>query len=125
MYLGKVKGCTVLVIDDDQDVRETLCEVIRDQGCSAECAGNGAEALDRLAQAAAKPCVILLDLMMPIMDGYEFRRRQLMDAALRGIPVIVLTAGQLDDRQRLLCAPVVTKPFDLDRLLGTVEGLCA
>src|SRR5215510_8699670 len=64
----------VLVVDDDQDIRDALCELLRDEGYEAIAVANGEEALTYL-KGGNLPCVILLDLMMPVMDGWEFRRQ--------------------------------------------------
>src|SRR5678815_3664612 len=81
---------TVLVINDDEDMSETLQEILQDR-YSVVLAHDGREALQKLRQ-GARPCIILLDLMMPIMSGAEFRREQLRDAELAAIPAIVLSA---------------------------------
>lgn len=113
----------ILLVDDDPDIRETLSEFLSDEGYDVASAGNGREALQAL-RGAPPPCVILLDLSMPVMDGFEFRAEQLKDAAIAGIPVVVVTAG----RQTLGFGPevpVVRKPPDLDELLETIGASCA
>src|SRR3954470_23175677 len=83
---------TVLVVDDDQDIREALCDLLADAGYRAASVANGKEALIYL-KSGELPCVILLDLMMPVMDGWEFRRQQQGDPRLSKIPVVVITAA--------------------------------
>ncbi len=114
----------VLVVEDDVAVRETLRELLTDSGLRVVCARNGADALDELFRAAVAPTLILLDLMMPIMDGYEFRARQLADARLRDIPVVVITAHEDAQRtSRALGAPVLVKPFDVDELYAHIDAI--
>ena len=75
----------ILVVDDDPDIRDSLREVLEDEGYEVACVGNGREALDHLKTANPRPCVILLDLMMPVMDGWQFRKEQKQDAEIAGI----------------------------------------
>jgi two-component system response regulator MprA len=117
---------TVLVVEDDLDIREALAEVLEDGNYRALRADNGEEALAKLRDAGPVPCVILLDVMMPVMDGREFLARQQKDAALRQIPVIVLSA-QADAARaaaQLNAAGYLRKPIDLSELLRTVEKFC-
>src|SRR5687768_5048268 len=102
---------------------ETLCEALVNHGYEPIPAANGKEALDRLHDDAAQPSVILLDLSMPILDGRAFRNAQMAEPALRGIPVIVLTA-QPDAEQ--VCAEMAVdaylrKPVRLDPLLTLIR----
>lgn len=112
----------ILVVEDDQEMSETLCEALTDHGYEPIAAANGQEALERL-RSAAPPAMILLDLAMPIVDGRAFRHAQLADAELRAIPVIVLTA-QPDAEQ--VCAEMAVdtflrKPVRLDPLLSLIR----
>ena len=110
----------LLVVDDDRGIRETLGEVLRDEGYSVGLARDGAEALSALAEGPA-PRLILLDLAMPGMGGAEFLELQRQDLRLRGIPVVVLSA---DDRTpRRDTAGWLRKPVDLDALLDEVARL--
>src|SRR5262245_13335746 len=84
----------VLIVDDDHDIREALSQVLGDEGWVVATAADGREALDYLdAHRDALPEVILLDLMMPVMSGGEFRAEQLKDPSLAPIPVVVISAG--------------------------------
>lgn len=114
--------CDILVVDDDLDIRETLLELLEVEGYSARGAANGQEALDRLRQARAS--VILLDLMMPVMDGFEFRKQQLDDPVLRDIPVIVVSAGGNCERsaRELGAHGCVKKPLDVSKLLDSIRA---
>jgi CheY-like chemotaxis protein len=115
--------CPVLIVEDDEDLRDMMAQMLTIEGFAATAVANGREALDYLRR-AIKPHVILLDLMMPVMDGWEFRRRQQADPELAPVPVIVLSAL---DRSR--AAPVdaiafLKKPLDFDRLLELVRDQC-
>ena len=100
----------LLLVEDDDDLREDFALILRSRGYRVEVAANGAEALARLRARAPLPCIILLDLMMPVMSGWELRSAQLADPVLAGIPVIVLTAASPRDprkaRQGLRCCRV-------------------
>lgn len=115
---------TILVVEDDFEIRECMIELLRDERHAVVTAENGQQALDLL-EAGLRPCVILLDLMMPIMDGWEFRRRQRARPDLATIPVVVVTGAGVETRGADLDPfQLLTKPFDLDRLLETVERIC-
>src|SRR4051794_37874621 len=85
----------VLVVDDNDDIRLSVKDLLREYGFSARPASNGREALDVL-QEHGPASVVLLDMMMPVMDGPTFRCLQLADPSLHGIPVIAMTASQQD-----------------------------
>jgi CheY-like chemotaxis protein len=118
---------TVLVVEDDADIRGAIAEVLTDGNYRALQASNGAAALDELRAAAPPPCVILLDVMMPVMDGKEFRNVQRVDEALREIPVVVLSAhaDATALAEQMAVAGFLRKPVDLVTLLQTVEQFCA
>jgi CheY-like chemotaxis protein len=114
----------VLVVDDDPDIRESLREVLEDEGYEVACVGNGQEALEHLKTVSPRPCVILLDLMMPVMDGWQFRKEQKKDPDIAGIPLVVITAT--GKRPVLIdAAELVMKPLDLSRLFEAIERYCA
>lgn len=113
----------MLVVDDDQDIRDALCELLVDEGYQVAAAANGAEALDYL-RSRELPCVILLDLMMPIMDGWEFRRQQQGDAKLSGIPVVVITAAGEHRASTIAVDRILPKPLQLDHVLETLQAFC-
>lgn len=111
---------TILIVDDDPHVSEALSVVLADEGYAVATASNGREALAFLHHRAA-PRVILLDLMMPVMDGYQFLEQRRADETLSAIPVVVLTAGALDERiGELAVSDCLRKPLDLDALLATI-----
>ncbi len=115
-----------MVVEDDYAIRETLRELLEDEGYGVVWACNGQEALARLRAGAAAPRLILLDLMMPVMDGWEFRRAQQHDPALSRIPVVVISADAALDQEaaRLAVEGCLAKPFELQALLDTVHRLC-
>jgi CheY-like chemotaxis protein len=115
----------VLVVEDDPDIRATLCEALEDNGYSAVGAANGAEALEYLRGGAEPPCLILLDLMMPVMDGQTFRTEQRADPQLANIPVVVISAYRDVERQANdLAAGFLQKPVRLETLLETARKHC-
>ena len=116
------KGINVLVVDDQDAIRDTLQVALDDEGFSVECASNGREALEILER--WKPCVILLDLMMPVMDGWAFCAEQQRTGD--HTPIVLLSAaGQLDDHRIALgAAAVISKPFDIDHVISTIEQVC-
>lgn len=113
----------VLLVEDDVNIRQALALVLDDAELDCLCAGNGAEALELARSSGRLPDVIILDLMMPIMNGFEFRQAQLRDPELREIPTIVLSAAIQDaDRLRELgLSDVLRKPIDLDAVLQAIE----
>lgn len=116
----------ILLIEDDQDVREALVGILSALGYDVETAGDGARALTLLRTAVSSgsgaPHLILLDLMMPNMDGYRFRAMMREDAELARIPLIVTTADRRVD-EASLDAVCIKKPFDPDDLLAAIKRL--
>ena len=116
----------MLIVDDDVDIREILAETLAETGFEVTTAGNGLEALMAVRCMKARPAVILLDLMMPIMDGYGFLEQRGSDPALASIPIAIVTAGHGVDLGRLADElPILRKPFDVPQLLGVLETLSA
>jgi CheY-like chemotaxis protein len=119
-------GCdVVMIIEDDRDIRDSLVEVLEDQDYRPIGVANGKEAIDRLL-GGARPCVILLDLMMPVMDGREFRARLLGEPQLGDIPIVVLTANADPSlaTQGMAVAGCLTKPIQLTELFELIDRLC-
>ena len=116
----------VLVIEDDHDVREAIVEVLEDHAYVSIQATNGQEGIESLRGARAKPCLILLDIMMPVMDGRAFRAQQLLDPALGDIPVVVLTAHANieEDADDLRAAEYLRKPVRAETLMRAVKKWC-
>jgi CheY-like chemotaxis protein len=115
----------VLVVEDDRAIRATLCDLLADEGHRAVGAANGKEALDILRR-GERPDVILLDVMMPVMDGPTFRAEQLRDPSLSSIPVAVITAGGQDAAASVKVEPeaVLLKPLRIEDVLKVVDRLC-
>jgi CheY-like chemotaxis protein len=115
----------VLVVEDNEDVREAMLAVISSAGFSVRGARNGTDALEVLRDGSERPSLIVLDLMMPGMSGLEFRQHQLADAALSPIPLVVVTAyGRTADSASLRGADILGKPIDVDRMLTAVQKRC-
>jgi CheY-like chemotaxis protein len=111
---------TILVVDDDVDIRASLCDFLEDEGYTIATAANGRDALDYLRGNPA-PSVVLLDLMMPIMDGYEFRTEQKRDPAIAAIPVVVMTARGTVGSSDLDVEQVLQKSLKLPKLLDALQ----
>jgi len=113
----------VLVVEDDAELREMMAQMLMLEGLPTSTAVNGREALEYL-QGDDKPDVILLDLMMPVMDGWEFRRQLQADKTLAGIPVVVLSALDQSRAGDVGARAELEKPLDFDRMLGLVRRYC-
>jgi CheY-like chemotaxis protein len=121
----------VLVVEDDPDTREMLTAMLSTEGFHAVAAEDGLEALHLLRtvrhRAPDVPCLVLLDLTMPRLGGQEFRRAQLGDPRVAGVPVAVMS-GAIDIEQRALAlgaVATVAKPIDFDVLLDVVKRYCS
>lgn len=113
----------VLLVEDDRAIREVVAEFLELSGCEVETAADGAEGM--AAALANTPDVILLDLGMPVVDGFAFRRSQLA-GELASVPTVVITASYTDDAElAALRAPVLRKPLDFDELLAAVTEAAA
>jgi two-component system, chemotaxis family, chemotaxis protein CheY len=123
----KERSGLVLVVDDDDDIRESLEVLLRLHGYHVATAADGAEALARLQSDPTRPCLILLDLMMPGMNGFQMLKAMAGDASLKDIPVVVVTgAGVLVDKRRdEITGQVIRKPFELPELMSAVRKHCA
>ena len=113
----------ILVVEDDKDLRASLCEALDFEGYEAVCAENGQDALGYLAT-GARPCVILLDLMMPVMDGWTFRQEMLKDPSLASIPVIIMTAAGLARAATIGARAFLPKPLHMGKVVGLVREYC-
>ena len=116
----------LLLVDDDDAIRESLREALEEDGFEVVTAANGREALDRL-RSSPRPSAILLDLMMPVMNGWEFRDAQLSDPSLRAIPVLVISAsGSSAQSLRLQLGDVelIPKPVPYGGLLKALGRAC-
>ena len=112
-------------MEDDRDLGEALSDVLRDEGYFVAIAGDGREALDRLRR-EPRPSLILLDLTMPVMNGWQFRAEQREDPILSRIPVVILSAGEhlAEQMVPLGIKDYVHKPIELQQLLRTIEHYC-
>ena len=115
-------GQQILIVEDEVDIRDSLCEFLELDGFSPVTAVNGLEALKQLRD-GLRPTLILLDLTMPIMNGWQFLEERNQDAMLRAIPVVVLTAGT-QQAQSLGAQAFIRKPFRLQVLRDTVHKIC-
>lgn len=117
---------TVLIVEDDEDARYLLQQLLSAKGFRTAVAADGMEALQFLRQCREAVRLILLDLMMPRMNGWEFRAAQLEDERLKSIPVVVLTAdARASAKAKEVCAAgYVAKPVAFPRLLEVVEQAC-
>jgi CheY-like chemotaxis protein len=114
---------TVLVVDDDRDLTRLMSKFLKLEGFVAAEAGNGQEALSYLRR-GGDANVILLDLRMPVMDGWAFRREQRRDPALAAIPVVVLSGVEADHVQDLDAAASFQKPVSFPEVVGALRRLC-
>jgi CheY-like chemotaxis protein len=116
----------VLVVDDDYAVLDAIKEILDDEGYEVSIAANGLEALKELSR-GPRPCVILLDLMMPVMNGWEFREKQLEDKDLAAIPTVIVTAHNKPEvsAAELKAASSIRKPVAPGVLLETIGRYCA
>lgn len=113
----------ILIVDDQPDARQMLDLLLSGQGYETQQACNGEEALQKLHECEA--CLVLLDLMMPVMSGWEFRARQLQDPEVADVPVVCLSAVyEPDEVKERLNLPCLPKPVDFDALLAVVRQTC-
>jgi CheY-like chemotaxis protein len=116
----------VLVVDDDPDIREALEILLEMNGHPVVSAGDGSEAIDQLRRETRRPCVILLDLMMPGMNGFELQEALSLEPAFAGIPLVVITgAGATVERMASrFTSEILRKPFDAVSILDLVNRHC-
>jgi CheY-like chemotaxis protein len=117
---------SILVVDDDAGIREALTDILEDEGYSVSSAPDGLAALEILRSQQMRPRLVLLDLMMPRMNGWQFRAEQRQDPDLAAIPVVVISAGgsTREQTQVLDVAEYLPKPIAFDQLFGIVERYC-
>ena len=116
----------ILVIEDDDSIRESTKDLLELEGYDVEVARNGEEGIQMLRGSGALPHLILLDLMMPIKDGFQFRLEQKQDPMLTHIPVVIMTAdGHAEEKTvKLGAADCLKKPADIEVILETVKRCC-
>jgi CheY-like chemotaxis protein len=125
--MGEMTDCErlVFVVDDDRAIRESLADLLGDEGYTVVTAQDGQDALNKLRAAQGRPCVILLDLMMPIMTGWQFFTEQQQDPALSQIPVVVISAdGNVQVKAKPFGGEFLSKPVRLERVLDVIERHC-
>ncbi len=117
----------VLVVEDDELIRESLVDYLADQGYQAVGAENGQDALEKLEANDPPPCLIVLDLMMPVMDGPTFREEQLRNPRLSDIPVVVMSAYRdvKVEAKTMKASSCLSKPLKLADLLQVVRQHCS
>jgi CheY-like chemotaxis protein len=115
----------VLVVEDDESIRNVITDILEDRGIRVVCAANGAEALDRLE--VGRPDAMILDLLMPVMHGWDFMETYADKTGGEPIPIVVVSVNPALPRSftRLGVRSVVAKPFNVDHLLESVEEALA
>ena len=115
----------VLLVDDDPDIGRIVSMILEDESYEVVIVANGQEALDYLREAEKRPALILLDLMLPEVDAWQFRVQQRADPALASIPIVVFSANSrgAEHARELEAAAFIKKPPDLDQLLQTIERI--
>lgn len=115
------EGELILIVEDDADNRDTLAQLLLIKGYRVKCVSNGRQALDFLDR-GTRPCIILLDLLMPDMNGWQFRDLLVVDPSLASIPIVVITGVQ---KAALVDAVGhFTKPLPIDALMDVVKEHC-
>lgn len=113
---------SILIVEDDEDIRTAMIDVLESEGYKTESAVNGKDALEKLAK-MGKPCLVLLDMMMPIMNGREFLDQVMKDARLAPIPVMIVSAVA-DKTNTNGAVGFLKKPIDIDLVLNIVAQYC-
>lgn len=123
MESSKCEKCkTVLIVEDDEAIRTILSEVLRDEGFDVYTAENGEDGL-KLLDTIHRPCLILLDFMMPVMNGQEFMEKKKQDDLIAGIPVVLVSA--FEDRSKAIGAiGFIKKPIEFDGLMRFLRRYC-
>lgn len=122
--MGQINSCchSILVVEDDEDIRTAVIDLLESEGFHALPASNGKIALDLLKE-IPKPCLVLLDMMMPIMDGREFLDEVMKDSYLAPIPVLIVSAIA-DKTNTAGSVGFLKKPIDIDMILSVVSKYC-
>ena len=112
---------TVLVVEDEKESRETLCELLELEGYQVQTAANGREALDALSVNGDQICIVLLDLFMPVMDGWQVIDQLRADGRLATTNIVIITSAP---HRAPAGMPIFAKPLDLDKVMNAVQRLC-
>ena len=114
----------VAIVEDDVEFRNMLRELLEEEGYRVLASANGAEALETL-RSGVTPNVILLDVSMPVMDGFDFLRHRNDDPRLAAVPVVLVTNAKPHERPTVGVSDVVRKPIDIDEILFAIKRYCA
>jgi CheY-like chemotaxis protein len=118
------KHCLVAIVEDDSEFRNMLRELLEEEQYRVVAVANGAEALEKL-RGETIPNVILLDVSMPVMDGFDFLRFRSEDPQLAAVPVVLVTNANPHERPTIGVNDVVRKPIDIDEILFAIQRYCA
>jgi CheY-like chemotaxis protein len=116
--------CRVLIVEDQEDLREMMAQMLTLEGFDAETATDGVDALGKLLRSAVQPQIILLDMMMPRMDGWTFVDHQTNNPAIAAIPVVVLSAAPRNQLRDIRVVAILQKPLNFDELLAVLRTNC-
>jgi CheY-like chemotaxis protein len=116
--------CLVAIVEDDREFRDMLRELLEEEQYRVIAVSNGAEALETL-RGDTLPNVILLDVSMPVMDGFDFLRFRNDDPQLSAVPVVLVTNAKPHERPTIGVSDVVRKPIDIDEILFAIKRYCA
>lgn len=116
----------ILIVEDDSEIRQSLVEILKDEGYLVYSAENGRKGLDVLGKCDPLPGLVILDIMMPVLDGFGFRESQLTDDRLSNVPTVLFSAdGNLTEKaSRAQVSEFLAKPVDLDILLSLARKYC-
>ena len=116
----------ILLVEDDQDIRETLIELLEGEGYEVLFAENGQVGLDKLSESSSLPNLILLDLMMPVKDGFQFCAEKDANPKIAHLPVIIMSAdGHIrENQQRVNATAYLKKPLDIYEIINVLEKYC-
>ena len=120
---ASTRRCLVAIIEDDSEFRNMLRELLEEEHYRVVAMANGAEALETL-RGDTMPDVILLDVSMPIMDGFDFLRHRNADPRLSTVPVVLVTNAKPHERPTVGVSDVVRKPIDIDEILFAIKRYC-
>lgn len=120
---ASTRRCLVAIIEDDSEFRNMLRELLEEERYRVVAMANGAEALETL-RGETMPDVILLDVSMPIMDGFDFLRHRNADPRLATVPVVLVTNAKPHERPTVGVSDVVRKPIDIDEILFAIKRYC-
>jgi CheY-like chemotaxis protein len=113
----------VLLVEDDLDISESIQAILEEENYQVQCKFNGKEAMEYLMNAEVEPSLILLDVMMPLMNGYQFREAQLKNSRISNIPTIILSASnELQNGEQFHFTDFIKKPLDVETLLDAIKN---